>query len=104
MQQQGHNVQLIRRDDRSGFKAGALQHGLTEATGDLLAVFDADFVVPRDFLQRTVHHFTDSDVGFVQACWQHINREASILTRSQAIFLDSHFLIEHAARNRSGDG
>jgi len=96
------DIELIHRADRTGYKAGALQNGLRTATGELIAVFDADFIIPRPFLKRTVHHFTAPDVGCVQACWQHLNRDASALTRSQAIFLDGHFLIEHAARNRSG--
>jgi len=100
--EQGIDIQRIHRADRTGYKAGALQNGLPAATGELIAVFDADFVIPRRFLRRTVHHFTASDVGCVQACWDHLNRDDSALTRSQAIFLDGHFLIEHAARNRSG--
>jgi len=97
-----HEIELIHRRNRCGYKAGALQNGLATATGELIAVFDADFVVPRNFLKRTVHHFTDGQIGCVQACWEHLNRETSLLTRSQAIYLDGHFLIEHVARNRSG--
>ncbi len=98
----GHDVQYIHRTDRTGYKAGALGHGLKTATGEFIAVFDADFVPPRNFLKRTVHHFTDEGVGMVQACWEHLNRDASALTASQAVFLDGHFLIEHTARNRGG--
>jgi hypothetical protein len=85
-----------------GFKAGALAAGVKRASGSLLVVFDADFVPQADFLKRTVPHFADPEIGMVQACWEHLNREYSLLTRIQAIFLDAHFLIEHAARNRSG--
>lgn len=101
-QARGHNIEYLHRLDRQGFKAGALQAGLTAARGELIAVFDADFVPPTDFLRRTVHHFTDPGVGMVQACWDHLNRDDSLLTQAQAIFLDGHFHIEHAARNRSG--
>ena len=98
----GFPVRYIHRDNRSGYKAGALEHGLSTATGELVAIFDADFVPPADMLRNTVHYFTDSKVGMVQVRWDHLNREASLLTRSQAIFLDGHFVIEHTARNRSG--
>lgn len=99
---EGFNVEYLHRTDRTGFKAGALEAGLASATGALIAVFDADFIPPPGFLKRTVHHFTDPKVGMVQGCWDHLNRDLSLLTRCQAVFLDSHFLIEHPARNRSG--
>ncbi len=98
----GWPIKYIHRDNREGFKAGALQAGLEQARGDFIAIFDADFVPPRDILQNVVHYFTDDKVGMVQVRWDHLNREASLLTRSQAIFLDGHFVIEHTARNRSG--
>jgi len=99
---EGFDVAYRHRADRTGFKAGALEAGLASATGELIAVFDADFIPPPGFLKRTVHHFTDPKVGMVQGCWDHLNRDLSLLTRCQAVFLDSHFLIEHPARNRSG--
>jgi cellulose synthase/poly-beta-1,6-N-acetylglucosamine synthase-like glycosyltransferase len=98
----GVDVEHVRRADRTGYKAGALDHGLKTATGDFVALFDADFVPQEDFLEKTVHHFTDSRVGCVQARWGHLNKEYSILTRLQSIFLDGHFVMEHAARNRGG--
>lgn len=100
--QAGHNVVYMRRDNRHGFKAGALAHGLRQAHGEYVAVFDADFVPAPDFLERTVPFFADSKVGMVQVRWGHLNREFSILTQAQSIFLDGHFIIEHTARNRSG--
>ena len=99
---QGIDIVHLHRVDRSGFKAGALAAGVRRATGSLLAVFDADFVPPPDFLKRTVPYFSDPEIGMVQACWEHLNRDYSVLTRIQSIFLDAHFLVEHAARNRSG--
>lgn len=102
MQRLGHDIVCLHRADRRGYKAGALEAGLAEARGELIAVFDADFLPPRDFLHRTIHHFTDEKVGMVQAAWDHLNRDDSLLTRAQAIYLDSHFQIEHTARNRSG--
>lgn len=102
MRSAGHDVEYVHRTDRVGYKAGALEHGLKTATGELIAVFDADFVPPANFLKRTVHHFTDPKIGMVQGCWDHLNRDASFLTASQAVFLDGHFLIEHTARNRAG--
>jgi cellulose synthase/poly-beta-1,6-N-acetylglucosamine synthase-like glycosyltransferase len=98
----GVDVVHIHRDDRTGFKAGALEAGLRVAKGDLVAVFDADFVPRPDCLRRMVDHFTDERVGMVQMRWSHINRDYSLLTRVQAIMLDGHFVVEQAARNRSG--
>jgi cellulose synthase/poly-beta-1,6-N-acetylglucosamine synthase-like glycosyltransferase len=98
----GVDIEYIHRVNRSGFKAGALDHGLRTAKGEFLALFDADFVPNRDFLMKTIHYFTQDRVGCVQARWGHINKEYSILTRLQSIFLDGHFMMEHAARNRGG--
>ncbi len=102
LRQQGHRIAHLRRTVRTGFKAGALEEGLKVASGDLIAIFDADFVPPRDFAQRLVHHFTDPKVGMVQARWGHLNLNHSALTRVQSMFLDGHFVIEQTARNRSG--
>lgn len=99
---QGVDIQYVHRIDRTGFKAGALQAATPSATGELIAIFDADFIPPRSFLKRTVHYFTDPKLGMVQTRWAHLNRDDSLLTRGQAIFLDGHFVIEHTARNRSG--
>jgi cellulose synthase/poly-beta-1,6-N-acetylglucosamine synthase-like glycosyltransferase len=99
---QGLPIHHLHRRDRTGFKAGALAAGQAEASGELVAVFDADFVPAADFLRRMVPHFHDPEVGMVQARWEHINRHYSLLTRIQAVFLDGHFVIEHAARDRSG--
>ena len=99
---QGLPIHHLHRSDRTGFKAGALAAGQARASGDLVAVFDADFVPSPDFLRRTVPHFHDPRVGMVQTRWEHINRRYSLLTRIQAIFLDGHFIIEHAARARAG--
>ncbi len=100
--ERGVDIVHVRRPDRVGFKAGALEYGAERAKGDLLAVFDADFVPEPDFLRRTVHHFSDPGVGMVQARWDHINRRYSGLTQAQSILLDGHFVLEHTARNRSG--
>src|SRR5215213_4500388 len=98
----GYPIKYLHRDNRSGYKAGALAEGLTQASGDFIAIFDADFIPPRDILRNVLDYFTDEKVGMVQVRWDHLNRDASLLTRSQAIFLDGHFVIEHTARNRSG--
>lgn len=102
MQALGIDIHHLHRDDREGFKAGALEAGCHQASGELLAVFDADFVPPADFLRRSVPHFQDSTVGMVQARWGHLNREYSLLTKVQAVLLDGHFVVEHAARHSSG--
>jgi cellulose synthase/poly-beta-1,6-N-acetylglucosamine synthase-like glycosyltransferase len=98
----GFQVEYHHRKHRTGFKAGALAEGLKTATGELVAIFDADFVPPRDFLQRTVHHFTDPQVGLVQTRWTYLNRDYNLLTEVQAILLDGHFVLEHPARAATG--
>ncbi len=97
----GVDIELLHRTDRTGYKAGALAAASPSVKGDLVAIFDADFVPKTDFLKRTVHYFSDPAVGMIQTRWDHLNRDDSVLTRSQAIFLDGHFIIEHGARNRS---
>ncbi|HYR52892.1 MAG TPA: glycosyltransferase [Candidatus Dormibacteraeota bacterium] len=98
----GIDVVHITRHRREGFKAGALQHGLERAKGELLAVFDADFVPPPSILRQMVPYFQDPRVGVVQSRWQYLNQDYSILAQAQAISLDSHFVIEHAARMAGG--
>jgi cellulose synthase/poly-beta-1,6-N-acetylglucosamine synthase-like glycosyltransferase len=101
-QGRGIAMRVIRRKNRSGFKAGALTHGMISAKGDFIAVFDADFVPAADFLLRTVHCFTDPVVGMVQCRWRFLNEEHSWLTRIQAVLLGAHFRIEHYVRFRYG--
>ncbi|MGI6394804.1 MAG: glycosyltransferase family 2 protein [bacterium] len=98
----GVNIKQIRRPDRVGFKAGALEYGQNLTDAEFIAVFDADFLPSEDFLERTIDFFTDPEIGMVQARWDHINRNFSILTEVQSILLDGHFMIEHTFRNRSG--
>ncbi|MFU8803244.1 MAG: cellulose synthase family protein [Bradymonadaceae bacterium] len=98
----GVDIKLIHRTDRTGYKAGALQEGMLVARGEFIAIFDADFMPRPDFLRSTIDHFTESEIGMVQARWEHVNREYSLLTRAQAVLLDGHFVLEHTARNRSG--
>lgn len=98
----GIDAEYRHRADRAGYKAGALAAGMASATGELVALFDADFVPPPDFLVRAAEPFADPGVGMVQARWGHLNRNTSLLTRLQAIFLDGHFLVEHVARERLG--
>ena len=102
---QGIEIDFIHRDSRSGYKAGALAHGMLTARGEFIAIFDADFIPPRDFLRRVIAEsgaFTDPHTGFVQTRWGHLNRDASILTRAQAIMLDSCFVIDQTVRSRLG--
>jgi cellulose synthase/poly-beta-1,6-N-acetylglucosamine synthase-like glycosyltransferase len=98
----GVPMEYIHRGNRYGFKAGALQNGLETATGDIVAIFDADFVPPQDFLQRTVHFFADEKVGMVQTRWGYLNRHYNVLTEVQAMLLDGHFVLEHVARAGRG--
>ena len=99
----GFNISYLHRVDRRGYKAGALDAGLKVSTGRFVAIFDADFVPPADFLKRTLGYFeADPKVGMVQARWGHINQDYSLLTKIQSILLDAHFVLEHGARNRAG--
>src|SRR5437660_121714 len=97
----GFPVTYHHRTNREGYKAGALAEGMKTATGEFIAIFDADFVPPEDFLMRTTHHLTDPKIGMVQTRWTHINRNYSFLTEVEAILLDGHFVLEHSGRARS---
>lgn len=99
---QGIQASYVRRPDRTGYKAGALDYGLKSARGELIAIFDADFVPQPDFLKKLVGHFQDPVVGMVQARWAHMNRDTSFLTRIQALMLDGHHLVENRARFGAG--
>lgn len=99
---EGVDIVLVHRTDRTGFKAGALEAGLASAKGDLIAIFDADFVPQASFLRHAVPHLVDGSIGMVQARWGHLNTDESWLTRAQSVLLDGHFVIEHTARHHSG--
>ena len=99
---QGLDIKYIHREDRRGYKAGALEAGMKIARGEFIAIFDADFIPTPDFLVRLMPHFRDDRVGMVQARWGHINQDYSLLTKIQAILLDGHFVLEHGGRNRGG--
>jgi cellulose synthase/poly-beta-1,6-N-acetylglucosamine synthase-like glycosyltransferase len=99
LRESGIDAQVVRRPGRVGFKAGALDYGTRSAKGELLCIFDADFIPPRDFLQRLVSRFDDPKVGMVQARWGHRNREENLLTRAEAALLDGHFVVEHKVRH-----
>ncbi len=99
----GYDIKQVRRTNRQGFKAGALKEGLISARGEFVAIFDADFVPRQDFLLKTLPYFnTDPKIGMVQTRWEHINSDYSLLTRTQAMALDGHFVIEQAVRNKVG--
>jgi len=100
--EQGFDIHYIHRADRTGFKAGALENGNRTAKGELLAIFDADFVPKSDCLRKLVHFFTDPLVGCAQMRWAHINGNYNLLTRLQTIMLDGHFVVEQTTRNRTG--
>src|SRR5438132_559885 len=99
---QGVDIKYFHREDRVGFKAGALEAGLKTARGEFICIFDADFIPTSDFLRRLMPHFRDPGVGMVQARWGHINQDYSLLTKIQAILLDGHFILEHGGRHRGG--
>jgi cellulose synthase/poly-beta-1,6-N-acetylglucosamine synthase-like glycosyltransferase len=96
------DIEYIHRIDRTGFKAGALDNGLRTAKGEMVMIFDADFLPQPEVLEQTIHHFSDPQVAVVQCRWEHVNREFSALTEAQAVMLDGHFVMEHAGRAWSG--
>ncbi|SFU27688.1 Glycosyltransferase, catalytic subunit of cellulose synthase and poly-beta-1,6-N-acetylglucosamine synthase [Pustulibacterium marinum] len=102
LQEEGLDIQHIRRTNRQGFKAGALKEGLAIAKGEFIAIFDADFLPDSDWLKKTVIYFKDPEIGVVQTRWGHINRDYSILTKIQAFALDTHFTLEQVGRNSKG--
>jgi cellulose synthase/poly-beta-1,6-N-acetylglucosamine synthase-like glycosyltransferase len=94
-------ILYIHRTNRHGYKAGALDNGLKTAKGELIAIFDADFIPPPDWLMRVVHHLAEPNIGMVQTRWTHLNRDYSFLTQVSAILLDGHFVLEHGGRSRA---
>jgi cellulose synthase/poly-beta-1,6-N-acetylglucosamine synthase-like glycosyltransferase len=101
-QAEGVNIQLVHRDNRQGYKAGALAAALPQATGDYIAIFDADFQPPAEFLRQTIPHFLqEPDLGMIQTRWGHLNADQSPLTAAQAIALDKHFAMEQTVRHRA---
>jgi cellulose synthase/poly-beta-1,6-N-acetylglucosamine synthase-like glycosyltransferase len=100
--QQGFDIEYIHREDRTGFKAGALENGMKKAKGQLVAIFDADFLPRPDTLRKMVDFFIDERIGMVQMRWSHINANYSLLTRVQEVLLDGHFVVEQTSRNRTG--
>ena len=102
LRQKGLDIVHVLRNDRKGFKAGALKEGLKTAKGEFIAIFDADFLPKKDWLQRTIPYFKDTEIGVVQTRWGHINRNYSILTKIQAFALDAHFTLEQVGRNSKG--
>jgi len=99
---EGFDIGHIRRSSREGFKAGALKEGLKIAKGEFIAIFDADFIPQKSFLQKTLKFFSDENIGMVQTRWEHLNGDYSLLTRAQALALDGHFVIEQTVRNKAG--
>jgi cellulose synthase/poly-beta-1,6-N-acetylglucosamine synthase-like glycosyltransferase len=99
---EGFDITYHHREDRMGFKAGALEAGLKKSSGEFILIFDADFVPRGDCIRRMIDYFTDERVGMVQMRWSHINADYSLLTKVQSIMLDGHFVIEQVARNRCG--
>jgi cellulose synthase/poly-beta-1,6-N-acetylglucosamine synthase-like glycosyltransferase len=98
----GYPITYYHRDRREGFKAGALAEGMKKATGEFIAVFDADFTPPRAVIRQMLPYFVDPNVGVVQGRWTWLNRHYSNLTEVEAVILDGHFVIEHGARSLSG--
>lgn len=98
VRKKGIEIHIVRRLNRPGYKAGALQAGLESAKGEFIAVFDADFIPPSDFLGRTIPYFSNPRIGMVQARWRFINASHSWLTQIQSLLIGPHFSIEHQVR------
>jgi len=98
----GYQIEVIRRPQRLGFKAGALDNGLQKTTAEFIAIFDADFIPSQDFLKKTIPHFTNQKTAVVQTRWGHINRNYNLITILQAFQLNVHFSVEQTGRYRSG--
>jgi cellulose synthase/poly-beta-1,6-N-acetylglucosamine synthase-like glycosyltransferase len=102
LKDRGIRAEYVRRPDRHGYKAGALEYGLSRSKGELVAIFDADFIPRPGFLREIVHHFTDNEVAMVQTRWAHLNRDDNLMTGLQALMLDGHHLVENRARFGAG--
>ncbi len=100
--EEGFDIKYVHRTNREGYKAGALKFGLNTIRGEFVAIFDADFIPNEDFLLKTIPYFKNDNVGMVQTRWEHLNEEYSFLTRTQALSLDGHFVIEQQVRNKAG--
>lgn len=98
----GLDISHIQRTDRSGFKAGALAYATEICKGEFIAIFDADFIPPKDFLLKTIPYFKDAEIGVVQTRWGHLNQNNSLITKMQAFALDAHFKNEQVGRNEAG--
>jgi cellulose synthase/poly-beta-1,6-N-acetylglucosamine synthase-like glycosyltransferase len=101
-QAKGMDFEWVHRTDRKGFKAGALKEGFETATGELIAIFDADFVPSRNWLMETVPSFADPKLGCLQTRWGHLNSKMSSFTRAVALGINGHFIVEQTARSRNG--
>lgn len=102
LQSTGLNIHHYTRNNRAGYKAGALKQGLVKAKGEFIAIFDADFLPKKDWLLKTIPYFKNPEIGVVQTRWSHLNRDYSLLTRVQAFALDAHFTLEQVGRNSQG--
>ncbi len=98
----GISIEHVRRPERVGFKAGALKYGTEMAKGNLIAIFDADFIPEKDFLRKTIPYFNNEEIGLVQTRWGHLNKDYSLITQMQAFGLDAHFTVEQEGRNVAG--
>lgn len=102
MQLAGYNITVLHRHKREGFKAGALHEAMHSVIGEFIAIFDADFLIPKGFLQDTLPYFKDEKIGMVQTRWGHLNEQFSLLTKIQSFFIDLHFSVQHTGRNAFG--
>ena len=98
----GYNIIFLHRTNREGYKAGALKEGLESATGEFIAIFDADFLPEKNWLREAIRGFVSDEIGLVQTRWGHLNSHYSVLTRMQAFALDIHFTLEQSGRNANG--
>lgn len=98
LREAGHNITHIQRSNPTGFKAGALQHGMDLDPAEFIAIFDADFLPRPEFVKQVLGYFADPKVGMVQTRWEHLNADYSLITRLMAFAIDNHFSVEHGGR------
>lgn len=103
LQANGTNITYLHRSNRKGYKAGALREGILQTKAEIIAIFDADFIPNENFLLKTIPHFNHPKIGMVQTCWEHINKNYSLITKLQAFGLDAHFSVEQVGRNAKGN-
>jgi cellulose synthase/poly-beta-1,6-N-acetylglucosamine synthase-like glycosyltransferase len=103
LRDRGFRVDHLVRNNREGYKAGALATGLRESEAPFVAILDADFRPPSNWLKTAVPALmAEPAAGFIQSRCEFSNAETNWLTRAQSLLFDSHFVMEQGVRARAG--